>query len=573
MNHLHKAFRSEENTKIFVSINPDRLNNPALIGDPLIMGDLQGGRIPSLILAKSKKEKESVLLAISDVGNEGADWGKVDIGIRRSFDGGDSWSAPIDKVLGLITHRAPQDFHDWQSAFYIDAVTTQAQNGDIVMLVDMWPECKGLHAADYLETGTGYEWIDGKCYRILYSGESKVGNGHTNHLGEKYTIREEGWVYDDKGVRTRYYVPQYHSPENGFITMGDMYYAVGEGQYLKVCPPLMPSYPDENNKELQDIYVGNIYLSYEKPAFNPEHPVFVQKRFVGPSDSGEKYDGPSLYETYESEPAPLRAVVTSYLWVSRSHDQGETWSQPYDITPYVKVEQDQAFLGTGPGVGITLQYQKDSSKNGRILMPVYALGKATAIYSDDEGYTFKRAKNNGQFYINTIDETQFVELLNGDILAFGRQVEKGKTPLSISKDGGETWSEQMEDDLISVRCQKSIITYPVHEFPYSEGMKEGKQYVLAAHPSGNAPLDASRTNGVVSLGEVQENSTIKWIAQRSLNLTPNPYEDTKGYERFFGYSSMAVLEDGCIGILFEPQPNNFIAYAKFNLAWILEEDK
>ena len=73
MNHLHKAFRSEENTKIFVSINPDRLNNPALIGDPLIMGDLQGGRIPSLVLAKSKKEKESVLLAISDVGNEGAD--------------------------------------------------------------------------------------------------------------------------------------------------------------------------------------------------------------------------------------------------------------------------------------------------------------------------------------------------------------------------------------------------------------------------------------------------------------------------------------------------------------------
>ena len=198
--------------------------------------------------------------------------------------------------------------------------------------------------------------------------------------------------------------------------------------------------------------------------------------------------------------------------------RGQTWSQPYDITPYVKVEQDQVFLGTGPGVGITLQYQKDPAKNGRILMPVYALGKAVAIYSDDEGYTFTRAKNNGQLYINNIDETQFIELLNGDILAFGRQVEKGKTPLSISKDSGETWSEQREDDLISVRCQKSIITYPVHEFPY-------------------------------------------------------PYEDTKGYERFFGYSSMTILEDGCIGILFEPQPNNFIAYAKFNLAWILEEDK
>lgn len=540
-------------THIFASTNPNKLQHASIAASPSIMGNLQGCRIPSLLLAKpTSANNHYTLIAVSDIGNDSADWGKVEIGMRRSFDNGQTWTTPVETILSLPAHHAPQDYQDWHSAFYIDAVTTQATNGDIVMLVDMYPECKGLHAPDYLEQGRGYIRIGDVDYQCLY----------TAHSSDAYTIREQGWVYDPEGNRTHYYVPQHHDPQHHYTTMGDLYYApnIDHAEYLDSYPPLVPQNPVHTTHAHSDIYVGNIYLNYEMPTYHLDAPEFVQKRHVAPPES--------LYETYETDPAPLRVLITSYLWVTRSKDHGKTWCQPYDITPQVKVESDLTFLGTGPGTGLTLQHQRDTAKNGRILMPAYALGKATALYSDDHGYTWNRANTNGNLYMNNIDECQFIELLNGDIMSFGRQSSKAPTPVSISHDGGETWGPQHTTDLMSVCCQKSIITYPVNTFKYPEGMDTDKQYVISSHPSGNSKDDSSRTHGVISLGEVQEDGSISWIRERLLPIDSSLYENAKGFEHFFAYSSLAVLENGHIGILFEPQPNNVIAYMSFELSWL-----
>lgn len=134
--------------------------------------------------------------------------------------------------------------------------------------------------------------------------------------------------------------------------------------------------------------MGNIYLNVNKPDFHSDEPEFVKKRSVGPDKEGERY---SKYPDIETDPAPLRAAVTSHLWGTRSSDFGETWSQPVDITPQVKRPEDGAFLGAAPGTGLHLDNQNDPDDNGRLLMPVYTLGKGAAIYSDDNGVTWERA--------------------------------------------------------------------------------------------------------------------------------------------------------------------------------------
>lgn len=563
------AYRSKDQP-MFVSTNPDKLVAPEFVGDIKVMGDIKGCRIPSLISAKTP-DGGNVVIAAADVGNEGADWGCVSLAVRRSYDCGQSFTNP-QKVISLQAHHAPQGELDWQAPFVIDPLMVQAADGKIVIMIDMFPECQGFRSSGWLETGSGYKQIDGKDYLCLYDGASLVGHNQPVDRGHEYTVREDGWVYDEEGNRTAYYMPQNHSAEHGFATIGDLYYAVGEADYLVKEPPLMPTEP----KGSEDIYVGNVYMSYEKPVFHKNAPQFVKKRIAGPLE--ETY---SEYTVVETDPAPLSAVVTSHLWVTTSEDGGITWSQPVDITPQVKIEEDGVFLGVGPGVGVTLSHQKDG-KNGRIIMPLYNVGtrenRATIIYSDDNGVTWKRAGGDG--FINNKDEVQCIELGDGTLISFGRQEQKGDTPISMSIDGGETWSEQMTTGLQSVKCQKSVITYPIDDgtnpdspFRYPEGLKVGKQYVISSHPTGVSGYQQfDRSDGTLSIGEVQDDHTIEWIAHRELRIEGLYDAAGKDYLcNFFAYSSLCVLENGNIGILYEPLPTNYLAYAEVSLAWILED--
>lgn len=533
-------------------------------GDIEVMGDMPGFRIPGLIRSVTPDTSDNdVVIGVIDQSDRGSDWGDVAVSVRRSLDNGKTWDN-VHKVLDLADSNTvgETEVPDWRSAFYLDPIISQAPNGDLIMLVDMFPESRGLNKYNWLDKGSGYAEVDGKTYPALYTGNSRVGGRPYSMKGKTFTIRENGWVYDNRGEKTNYYLPQNHSAEHAYQTMGDLYYAVGEADYLSDCPPLLPESPAGKPEGQNDIYAGNIYLNYEKPSYKKGEPAFVQKVQRTKGEAGVKYD------SLQTSAAPLFAPVTCYLWVSTSSDHGATWSQPVDITNQVK-QDDEKFLGTGPGVGLTLQNQKDVSKNGRILMPLYDLGIASAIYSDDSGKTWRRCNTDGYGYMNNIDESQFVELEDGTVMSFGRPEQTGPTPVSYSNDGGESWSVQRTTDLTTVKCQKSLVTYPVNSqdprFAYCEGMTEGKQYVLASHPT-----DGGRVDGVVSLGEVQEDKTIQWIAQRRLEMD-NTIPVKEGEKKPFGYSCMTVQADGTIGVLAETQAG-YIAYGSFNLEWIFKGD-
>ena len=509
-------------------------------------------RIPTLLSARDKDNKETVI-AMADFSQGGGDFGRIQVMMRLSEDGGKTFG-DMRTVFSLPVAKTPQNNDQYRSAFAIDPILCQHPNGDVLMVVDMFPESKAIMHKPWLEKGSGFTKIDGKDYLTLHTKKTKVGTGKADSKDIVYTVREKGWIYDENGNRTRFYLPQNHSYDNAFETIGDMYYAVGDGEFLDTCPPMLPT--EENTT---DIYVGNVYLSEGKPAFDPENPVRVTKREAGPDKDGELK---SAYYCVETSPAPLSVLPSLHLFVLRSKDCGRTWENPTDITAQVKAD-DEIFLGTGPGNATVLKYQKDEKKNGRILAPVYNLKKTFVIYSDDGGYTWKRSQTS-----HNIDESQLIESEDGTIFCFGRQKKLDKTPFSVSFDGGETWEKKKATHLSAVRCQKSFMLLPSNdEAPYPDGMDKSKRYIVASCPSGNYQKQSVRKGGMVTLGEINGDE-IKWLKQQKIITEGITGKD----ENFYAYSSLTYLKNGEIGLFYEACPAGFILFRSFTLDWLWNGD-
>ena len=90
-------------------------------------------RIPSLINAGG------TLIAAIDRASSGADWGYIELAVRRSEDGGKTWS-PIQSVAVPPARETRVSSDCYASAFYIDPCMAVAPNGDIIMIADFWPE-------------------------------------------------------------------------------------------------------------------------------------------------------------------------------------------------------------------------------------------------------------------------------------------------------------------------------------------------------------------------------------------------------------------------------------------------
>ena len=122
----------------------------------------------------------------------------------------------------------------------------------------------------------------------------------------------------------------------------------------------------------------------------------------------------------------LVVLNTTYLWLVYSDDDGQTWSDPVDITPQVK-EDWMVFLGTGPGVGIQL-------KDGNLVFPVYSANSnvgasqsSAVIISDDHGetWTLGESPQSLRGYDREtmtgggmLTESQAVQLNDGRVLLF-----------------------------------------------------------------------------------------------------------------------------------------------------------
>ena len=241
------------------------------------------------------------------------------------------------------------------------------------------------------------------------------------------------------------------------------------------------------------------------------------------------------------------------------HDDGGTWSEPRDITDQVKGE-GWGFYATGPGVGI--QKQRDPNK-GRLVIPCDHSKKVEpfvnyfehggeqhaqhshVFYSDDCGVSWKLG---GTMPPDT-DECQVVELEDGSLQLNMRQYTGPKCrALAHSADGGDTWSDMtFSEELVDSLCQASSIRY-------SFANVGDKSRILFANPACTA-----REKMTVKLS-YDEGKT--WPVSKLI------------YEGAVAYSSMTVLANGDIGLLYWLWMGPKIIFARCSLDWLTDgEDR
>ncbi len=350
----------------------------------------------------------------------------------------------------------------------------------------------------------------------------------------------------------------------------------------------MPDNPEKAYEQIGDKTYQILYKQGETEhytlrengdIFNSQNQKTNYRVVVNPTEAGYKDKG-NLYKDKElvgniyfksSAKNPFRVANTSYLWMSYSDDDGQTWSAPRDITPGIRQDW-MKFLGTGPGTGIVL---RTGEHKGRILVPAYTtnnishLGGSQSsrlIYSDDHGVTWhageapndNRPVGNGVIHSSTMNnggaqntESTVLQLNNGDVKLFMRGL-TGDLQVATSKDGGVTW-------------EKTIKRYPEVKDAYVQmsaihTMHDGKEYVLLSNAAGPG---RERKDGLVHLAHVEKNGELTWLKHNLI----------QGGE--FAYNSLQELGNGEYGLLYEHRENgqNYytLSYKKFNWDFVSKD--
>ena len=394
-------------------------------------------RIPALL----KTDKGTLIAGADERRLHHSDWGDIGMVVRRSDDKGKTWGNRI--VISNPRDNEKARNPEWPSPVNIDmALVQDPKTKRIFAIYDMFLEGKAVFSLPG-KAPQAYEQIGDKVYQILY----KQGDAG------RYTIRENGEVFDPENRKTEYRV---------------------------VVDPKKPAYSDKGDLYKGEELIGNIYFEY-------------------------------------SDKNIFRVSNTNYLWMSYSDDDGKTWSAPKDITYGIRKDWMHFLgTGPGTGIALHSGPHKGrlvipayTTNNVSYLSGSQS---SRVIYSDDHGETWNageavndnRPVGNQTIHSSTMNnpgaqntESTVVQLNNGDLKLFMRGL-TGDLQVATSKDGGATWEKDVKRyaDVKDVYVQMSAI----------HTVQNGKEYIILSNAGG-----PGRYNGLVHLARVEENGELTWL--------------------------------------------------------------
>lgn len=215
---------------------------------------------------------------------------------------------------------------------------------------------------------------------------------------------------------------------------------------------------------------------------------------------------------------------TGQLMLTKSRDDGQTWSLPINITKQVKRPSWRLLL-QGPGRGITMC-------DGTLVFPIQFIDSlrmphAGIMFSKDKGETWKihnPARNN-------TTEAQIAEIKPGVLMLNMRDNRGGSRAISITKDLGKTWTEHPSNrsELQGSVCMASLLHIEAKE----NVMK--RDLLLFSNPNTK---------------KGRHHITIKGSVDGGISF-PKKHQILLDEDNGWGYSCLTMIDSETIGILYE----------------------
>lgn len=220
----------------------------------------------------------------------------------------------------------------------------------------------------------------------------------------------------------------------------------------------------------------------------------------------------------------MDADETAQLLLTKSEDDGKTWSKPINITEQVK-DPSWYFLLQGPGRGITMH-------DGTLVFPIQFIDStrvpnAGIMYSQDAGKTWhlhQAARSN-------TTEAQVAEVEPGVLMLNMRDNRGGSRAVSITRDLGRTWEEHPSNRsaLPEPVCMASLIHVNANE----NALK--RDILLFSNP--NTTKNRNHITIKASL-----DGGITW---------PKEYQVMLDEGEGWGYTCLTMIDEHTVGILYE----------------------